>query len=84
MTLEAAKTCYVAANVHIVDQAAYASAVLNADAKRGARGNSSNRQRSKCWSAGVADSGLLRLSTTTEDVAIPGRAYIVADLLIEI
>lgn len=68
---------YARVDVHIVDPAADASAVLNADAKRGSCGHSSHRQCSKCWSTGAADSGLLRLSTTTKDVAISGQAHII-------
>ena len=68
---------YAWPDVHVVDQAADASAVLIADAKRGSCGYSGYRQCSKCWSAGTADSGLLRLSTTTKDVAISGQAHVI-------
>ena len=70
------------ANVHFIDQATDASAVLNADAKRGSCGHSSNRQCSKCWSTSAADSSLFRPSTPTKDVAISGQAHVIDKLVL--
>ena len=49
--------------------------MLNVDAERGSSGDSSDRQCSKCWSTGTADSGLLRCNTTKQDVRVPGQLY---------